>query len=654
VNDKQKKIAVGILGVWFLFYGCAGTSRNSAPTEVETEAEQEEKVEAIDSDHEVLKPVSDSDQTLEPSDDANRKEASLYLSQAEKFLGDFREKENYQLLEQALEEVMTASGISPDDPSVKETLLKIEGMIQVFDKQALHDYGLALQAARNENWEEALRGFKELENRYPDYRDVKTKWLEKCGNAILSQKISGEAEKLVENKEWEGALKKFQEALKITPDSTRVTEGIAAVQRSIKEERIKMNLAASQEAMAKKDWDKAIEKFSAILKEEPEHETALRRIKEARKELAKDVAKESVGLMEKGKYPEALVKAKRALELVPDFPEVKTKLANMVDLAAESHYNNAKKFIERNLWGNALVELNRVESLVPGYRDVNRLILHITERLRENAKLKIAVVRFANLTGEKGLENLFCASLTSAFKEKSGGQVQIYSESIATPQGFNELEMARKIQKKVAARIFLFGEIRSYKTSQKRTCEMARKKYVVTRVVRRNLNYDRARMQALIDGTPFNPHGALPDRVVKVFDEYKYPVCHVEKYARMDVRALIVDVDSGFVSRKFGSEQQVKTDDYTVDAYPHAGVEPDPLDLPSDSSILREVFDKTVRKMVVETPLINDLHQYYVDLGKKYEEKDDVIHAVEEYMRAHTMDPERNIMNHILKLKKYD
>ncbi len=116
--------------------------------------------------------------------------------------------------------------------------------------------------------------------------------------------------------------------------------------------------------------------------------------------------------------------------------------------------------------------------------------------------------------------------------------------------------------------------------------------------------------------------------MVKVFDEYKYPVCQVVKSAQMDVRALVVDADSGFMGEPFGSIQQVQAEDYTVNAYPHAGVESDPLDLPSDINILRDVFDKTVGTIASQTPL--DLHRYYVNRGKEYEKKENITKAVEE------------------------
>lgn len=655
MNDRRKKVlTASILLFCVLICGCAPEVLHPAFLRGKRLAEQEKWDDAIDSFRDALKADPDDDKAKQALENANKKKISFHLDQAKSFLDEYESKGNYQLLDQATEEALTASSYGPEDASVKEALKSIEEITQKFEKKSLHDYGMGMKAARKKDWEEALRIFKDLYKQYPGYRDVKTKWLKKCDIGLRSSRKINEADELGRKKDWDNALKKYQEILEIDPESELASERIDAIKQKRKDNIVKESLSVAEDALAKGEWGVALEGYSAVLKEKPDHVEALDGARKVRAKFSKDIEKRSDRLIEEGKYPEAAIEIKRALNMSPDSAGLKDKLARVMNSAVGGHYKNAKRFINQDLWGNALLELDRVRNLDPKYRDVEELTGQVRGRLQEAGKLEVVVVSFTNLTGQEQLEDRFCATLISFMKGNSGKWVEVYSQTVERPKGFNELEMARVIQKSLRTRIYVFGEIHSYQVGQERTHEMARKKYVVARVVRRNFNYDRAMVESLVNQTALNPHGTKPDRVVKIFDEYKYPVYLVKKHAEMNVVALVVDADTGFVSKTFGEEQKFQVEDYLVEAFPAARLKPDPLNLPSDDVVLKKVFDKAIQGIVEEMPFIKNLSQFYIDMGKKFEEKDDPGRAVEEYMRAHTIDPESKIMDRILKLKKYD
>jgi tetratricopeptide (TPR) repeat protein len=171
--------------------------------------------------------------------------------------------------------------------------------------------------------------------------------------------LIAQADKLFDSEKYEDARSRYQEALDLKPNESHPSARISEIDGILKKMQEEADAAKKLEedynkfisdgdaAFDSKNWQEAINKYKEALKLKPGEKHPTDRISEAQKNLDNEAAQKELdekyaaliadakGLFDGQKYEEAKAKYKEALDLKPDESEPKDKIAEIDKILAD-------------------------------------------------------------------------------------------------------------------------------------------------------------------------------------------------------------------------------------------------------------------------------------------------------------------------------
>ncbi len=302
------------------------------------------------------------------------------------------------------------------DPEHKEAMLMIEEISEEEKKSQLIGDLVARgdQAYNNREFERALQLYEEIFSSYPDHLAT-VKKVDQVKDAIrirdhLDYYIE-QAKKLADNKEYEQALKLWEEIVFVSPDNEEAKNNLESVKQLFERQKfVTENLSKAQESFEQGDYAQAIKLWEAVLNKRPEDKQILDKIFEAQKLLEKSqrlskLREKGLQLFNERNYEEAYPILDEAYHLDPHDKEIfeahkETKHILKVR-EIKQLTSQGKQCLEQGDYSEAVRLFHRILQLDPQQEQIAQLRNQASEKLEKERLKEMLLLKAKSLLKEK-------------------------------------------------------------------------------------------------------------------------------------------------------------------------------------------------------------------------------------------------------------
>jgi tetratricopeptide (TPR) repeat protein len=221
-------------------------------------------------------------------------------------------------------------------------------------------------------------------------RFVKSKWVFFCvlglfilgGCSSVGQYIE-RAEKLSEAELYEEAEAEYKKAAKLDPDNPKIKIGLKKVHQALAKIEVREALAYIEEG----DHHSAIALLNKANKRSPKDRGLANELQVAAAKL-QELGQKAV---EQKKFQDALEILNAVITIVPNNSVARQRREEVEKEWAQFLYEKAETYLEGRLYGNALISLVKLGTMVGTYRDSASVEYDLRARLKQQAQFGVSV-----------------------------------------------------------------------------------------------------------------------------------------------------------------------------------------------------------------------------------------------------------------------
>ncbi|MCX7635711.1 MAG: CsgG/HfaB family protein, partial [Syntrophales bacterium] len=317
--------------------------------------------------------------------------------------------------------------------------------------------------------------------------------------------------------------------------------------------------------------------------------------------------------------------------------------AALKDLTAKL-LERADKYQERELWGNALVWLQKVELLNPNQPELFQKLIEVKDRINRRIRKSIAVFDFGSPSGNRDAGRIVADKLIAYLHKNASGDLRIIErenlQSILREMqlgqtGIVDIKSAQTVGKMRGIDTFIMGNVLHYSAKMTDNPSTSQVKVLVDEEDVANPDYQ---TWLILHQRPTEEElKTAPPRTIKKrnyqFISYRQGVAKVN--AIFEISYKLVDTLSGEnILTQTISGRATKEDKYQ-DAVPVANIAHDPLELPTETEVLDDLTNAKVTEMG-QNVLKNfqSLEKVYFDEAQMLQKRRNFEMAIEKYTDA--------------------
>jgi curli biogenesis system outer membrane secretion channel CsgG len=307
--------------------------------------------------------------------------------------------------------------------------------------------------------------------------------------------------------------------------------------------------------------------------------------------------------------------------------------------------DRADRFVEKELWGNAMIWYEKVESLVPNYPELYEKIRDVREeRIKRRIKKSIAVFDFTSPSNDKDAGRNAADKLVAYLHQKASSDLRIIErenlqnilrEMQLGQSGLVDAKSAQTVGKMRGIDTFIMGTVLKHFSSKTDNSSMEQVKVLVDEEDVRNPEFS--------DWLIMNPRPtaedmkSAPPRTIKKrnyqFISYKKGVVKIT--ALFDISYKLVDTATGEnIYTNTIAGRLIKEDKYQ-DGLPVANIPPDALDIQTESEVIGELTDQKIAEMGQSVlKHFQSLEREYYNQGQQLQKNRKYDLAIEKFMDA--------------------
>lgn len=506
-----------------------------------------------------------------------------------------------------------------------------------FNERLARDYTRFNSALAQGQWSTTKAVYEEFMAVAPDYEDVSSKYETAVARfrsgALASASAHVKADEIAE------AIAVLEQLLVIDPEN-----GIAA--NLLKSAKAKDNAAyylkKADDSYAQQDWERLIWLCQRVARYDAGNSRCQGFIAEAGDNLF-DLKRAEIDEALEGGYVfraaqgvialKELRSGKTAAAYIAVSDRVKRELARAGDEAVDTEW-----------FGVAARLFDVLQKIDPSERSVEARIREVNDELQARARREIAVLDFkspsnipdagvivANVLRSKLFKSasrdiviLERDNVTSLLEEMKLGQIGVVSDKTARAMG----EM-------FGLDYTIMGSVLLYKVDSDKTTNSKTVKYKVGEEIVDNIEY--------LNWKSTHPNASASElreapqaKITKeVFEFREYMVESQKKVAFLSLSFRMVDIQTGENTRVDTIEQTMRVEDEANQGVAEAGIELDPLEIPTDTELLQALGEEVIANMVSEIlrPL-QSLEKVYFEKAQEFDRRGEYKDAVEYYTLA--------------------
>ncbi len=531
---------------------------------------------------------------------AKRESARIQYEKAKQALGSSPQP-TLPALQQAAKAADIALGIDPDNRDIKIFADTVKGKITQLREFIEPLYVQADLDMQTENWAAAVTKLRQINNVFPNYEETTSRLAKARQEAART--LYQEGVNLGKQEEWKLAATSFKAVMDINPNYFDVAK---LYQEAVSKDNFEYYAAAADKAGQAQNFVKAVMLYEKALEYQPANNAFIKKLDALKAKAGKLYFDEAVALVNQNKFYTALkhvefIKTKTPVTLDDPF------FKDFINKFCKKMMERADNYMEKELWGNALIWYEKVESLNPNYSELYEKIRDVRdERIKRRIRKSIAVFDFSSPSNDKDAGRNAADKLVAYLYQKASSDLRIIErenlqnilrEMQLGQSGLVDVKSAQTVGKMRGIDTFIMGTVLKYYSSRADNPSMEQVKVLVDEEDIRNPEFS--------DWLIMNPRPTegdmknAPPRTIKKknyqFVSYKKGL--VKIVALFDISYKLVDTATGeniFTNTIAG--RLTKEDKYQ-DGVPVANIPYDPLEIHTESEVMGELTDQKIAEM---------------------------------------------------------
>ena len=531
---------------------------------------------------------------------AKRESARIQYEKAKQGLGSSPQP-TLPALQQAAKAADIALGIDPDNRDIKVFADTVKGKITQLREFIEPLYVQADLDMQTENWAAAVTKLLQINNVFPNYEETASRLAKARQEAART--LYQEGVNLGKQEEWKLAATSFKAVMDINPNYFDVAK---LYQEAVSKDNFEYYAAAADKAGQAQNFVKAVMLYEKALEYQPANNAFIKKVDTLKAKAGKLYFDEAVALVNQNKFYTALkhiefIKTKTPVTLEDPF------FKDFINKFCKKMMERADNYMEKELWGNALIWYEKVESLNPNYSELYEKIRDVRdERIKRRIRKSIAVFDFTSPSNDKDAGRNAADKLVAYLYQKASSDLRIIErenlqnilrEMQLGQSGLVDVKSAQTVGKMRGIDTFIMGTVLKYYSSKTDNPSMEQVKVLVDEEDVRNPEFS--------DWLIMNPKPSegdmknAPPRTIKKknfqFISYKKGLARI--VALFDISYKLVDTGTGeniFTNTIAG--RLTKEDKYQ-DGVPVADIPYDPLEIQTESEVLGELTDQKIAEM---------------------------------------------------------
>ena len=633
---KSKKlymvIATGIIIIFLA--ACAGV--NESYKQGQDFVKDNRWEEAIVYFDQAVKEVPDNQEYKDALTRAKQEAAKVRLVKAKQALASAGQ--NLPALEKIARDVDVMASMDPGSSEIKALQKDLTVKINDLKTTLKSLYQQAEIDMQKEDWIAALAKLSQINKIFPNYEDT--------GNRLARSRQEGvknlyqQGNNLGKQEEWKMAAEAFKMAVDINPNYLDVSQ-------RYRDARIKDNLsyymAEGARAEAAKNLERAIILYEKAGDYPPVDPALTKKLETLKAKAGQLYFEESVKLVRQGKLYAAMKKLEAARNLVPSMQN-DPLYKEHVTVACDALMKRADKLAEKELWGNALIWMQKIETVNPGYPELFQKTIDVKDSINKRIRKSIAVFDFSSPSAEKDAGKIAANKLIAYLHKNASADLRIIErenlqsilkEMQLSQTGLVDIKTAQSVGKMRGIDTFIMGDVLHFSTKYTDAPSLNQVRVLV--------NEEEVRNPEFSDWLMLNPKPSAedlknaPPRTIKKrnyqFVSYKQGATKIS--ALLEISFKLVDTQTGEnIFANTISGKLIKEDKYQ-DGVPIAGIVQDPLELPTEAEVLDQITNEKVSDMgsgILKH--FQSLEVEYYNQGQSQQKRRNIDLAVEKYTDA--------------------
>lgn len=546
---------------------------------------------------------------------------------------------NLPNLQQAAREADMALALDPESKDIKAFSDMVKGRMNALQERIKPLYEQAELDMQKEDWPAAVAKYRQINSIFPNYEETAGRLARASQEA--SRSLYQQGVTLGKQDEWKLAAASFKAVMDINPNYFDTAK---LYQEALSRDNFEYYVAAADKASQAKHYARAIALYDKALEYQPMSDPVIKKVGDLKGRAGKFYFDEAVALVNQNKFYPALKHVAFIQTQTPalqDEPSYK----DFIDRFCKRMMERADRYVEKELWGNALVWYQKVEGLNPNYPELYEKMRDVREeRIKRRIRKSIAVFDFTSPSNNKDAGRNAAEKLVAYLYQKASSDLRIIErenlqnilrEMQLGQSGLVDVKSAQTVGKMRGIDTFIMGTVLKYFSSKMDNSSMEQVRVLV--------NEEEIRNPEFSDWLIMNPRPTkedmenAPPRTIKKpnyqFLSFRKGVAKIT--ALFDISYRLVDTATGeniFTNTIAG--RLVKEDQYQ-DGLPVAKIVHDPLEIQTEAEVLGELTDQKIAEMGQSVlKHFQSLEVEYYNQGQQFQKNRRYDLAIEKYVDA--------------------
>ncbi len=559
-----------------------------------------------------------------------------YVDAGSKALG-YADSRTMSNINRAKVSLAKAQKVDAGSSVVRAFAAKVNGAESSLVGEVKKLYAQAQEFKENEEWVKAYFNFQQIQARFPNYEDsfqMMAQTAEQGADAYYA-----EAKEMFAKDDYKEVKSLLRKTLSLKPD-----HAAAKKMEAVANERDSMSYFVKKggAAISKKKWDKAVQAYNKAMTYQPGNKKLKKLVKQVYAKAGQYYIQDSRQLMDTGWLLKAFESYQLAVKYSTD-PNSYQLSSQRQDLSARAGLL-ASQFTEKEQFGSAWFWYMKLREVNRSYPDIFYLSQAMEDKIKARVKKSIAVFDFNSPSDNADAGVIVANNLITYLFKNASGDIKILErenlKSILEEMQLGQIGVVSANSAKEMGRVYgidvaIMGSVLLFKVDATSGESTKTVRYQVGTEIVDNINY--------LNWVAKNPKptpeqlAAAPDAkiVTKKMAEKDYRVANHKKIGFVQLSFRIVDVATGENIQVKTIERKEVAEDESSAGLADAGVQFDPLELPTNTELLQKMTDQVVAELGKEAlhPLQN-LEQTYFKKGENYLRRRDTINAAENFVNA--------------------
>jgi tetratricopeptide (TPR) repeat protein len=528
---------------------------------------------------------------------AKQEAARIHYEKAKSSLA--QSQESIPALEQISKESALAYNMDPNNKAIKSFHDNLREKINSLNGTVKSLYSQSETDMQKEDWMAALTKLRQVNKLFPGYEDTGARLakIEQEGAKLFYQ----QGVTLSKQEDWKMAAQAFKAVIDINPN---YYDAEKLYQDAMSKDNAGYYIAAADKAVRAQSWEKAISMYEKAMAYKAEDQSLSNKLNTLKEKVGRIYFDEAVKLADQGKLYAAIRKAELVKSYTPSFLG-ETAYKSFVSKISVKLMERAEKYNERELWGNALVWLQKVEVINPNYQDVFQKMLETRDYINKRIKKSIAVFDFGSPSNNKDAGKIAANKLITYLHRNASGDLRIIErenlQSILREMQLGQTGIVdvKSVQtaKMRGIDTFIMGDVLNFSSKTTDNPSTSQVKVLVDEEDVRNPEFSD---WLIVHQRPTEEElKTAPPRTIKKknyqFVSYRQGVTRIS--AMIEVSYKLVDTATGEnVFTNTVSGKMLKEDKYQ-DAVPAANIPQKTLELPTEPEVLDDLTNEKISEM---------------------------------------------------------